>query len=138
MHCLADVLSFIEHGIDLVYDGGDDFVFPCELIGRAGGGVAFGDGQGAGSDVGRFFAFSNAFAESSVPTVARKASDHQITETTKAGEGVSLSAARDAKPAHLDDGPGHEGGFGVVAEAEAVAHTGSDGDHVFQRAAEFD
>src|SRR5947199_261806 len=62
----ADVFAFVEHGKDLVNHGSDDVVFAGELAGRAGGGVAFGDGQRAGGDGGGLFAFANPFAEAAV------------------------------------------------------------------------
>src|SRR5262252_2087367 len=118
---LADVFAFVEHGVGFVNDGGDDGVFAGELPGGAGGGIAFGDGLHAGGDGGGLFAAADALAKAAVPAVAREAGDHEVAQAAEAGEGVGLRAASGAESADFGDGSGDEGGFGVVAEAEAVA-----------------
>src|SRR5205814_4102037 len=93
---LADVFAFVEHGVGLVNDGGDDGVFAGELPGGAGGGIAFGDGLHVGGDGGGLFAASDALAEAAVPAVLRETGDHEVAQAAEAGEGVGLRAARDA------------------------------------------
>src|SRR6185295_18207747 len=111
--------------------------FAGELIGRARGRVSFGDGLHAGGDVRGFLAAPDAFAESAIAAVPRKAGDHQITETAQAGEGFALRAARDPEPADFHDGTGDQRGFGIIAETKAVTDAGRDGNYVLQRAAQF-
>ena len=56
----------------------------------------------------------------------------------EAGKGFAAAAAGYGEAGDFGDAAGHEGGGGVVAEADAGGDTGGDGDDVLERAAEFD
>src|SRR5262245_3800717 len=65
-HRLGDILAFVQHRMDLVDDRRHDPVFARQLECRACGGVTLGNSEHAGSNIFRFFAAANTFAETSI------------------------------------------------------------------------
>ena len=132
------VLLFVEHGVDLVDDGG----VHAEASGQGergpGGGIAFGNTLAIGKDRLGFFAAADPLAEAAVAAECGKASHGEVAEAAEAGEGFGLSAAGDAEAAHFGDAAGDESGFGIVAEAESIRDAGGDGHDIFEGTAEFD
>ena len=77
-------------------------------------------------------------SDAAVPGECAGASEHQVADAGESGEGIAAAAAGYGEAGDFGDAAGHEGGGGVVAEADAGGDAGGDGDDVFERAAEFD
>src|SRR3974390_1885510 len=121
--------------MNFVDDRGDDVMFASKLEGRTSGGVTFGNGLRTGGNIGRIFTAPDSFAETAIAAMPGKAGDHQVAQAAQAGEGFGLRAASDAEAGDFGDGRSDQGRLRVVAESQAVADTGGQGDDVFDGAA---
>ena len=83
------------------------------------------------------FTAPKTFAEVAIAALFRETRQHEVAQTAQTGERFRLRAARHPQPAYFRQRPRDQSGLGVVAVAQPVAHAGSDGDDVFQRAAVF-
>src|SRR5205807_8991593 len=92
----------------------------------------------AARDVTGLFAPADALAKTSIAAQFGKAGDHEVAEAAQAGESFELSAAGDSKAAHLDGRARYQRGFRIIAEAQAIAHAGGNGDDILQRATHLD
>lgn len=82
--------------------------------------------------------FSEFFADESIAAVSAVAGGDEITESGESEEGFCFSSEGCTETYHFAEPASDECGFGIVAEAEAIADTSGDGDHVFQGTAKFD
>ncbi len=113
------------------------------LAGQSDGGVggehAFGDhAVHTGDDFVELASLAEFDADGAIARQASGAGEHQIAHTGEAGHGFGTAAASDGQARDFGEAAGDERGDGVVAQTEPVADAGGDGDHVLQRAAEFD
>ena len=97
-----------------------DAVAAAEDLGGAGGGDAFGGLVQFGQDVLHGFACGQAQADAVVAGQARGGRRHQVADAGQAEKRQRLAAGGDAELGHLHQAARHQGGFGVVAEAQAV------------------
>ena len=81
-------------------------------------------------------ALAELLADVAVAALLAHAGGDQIAHAGEAGEGLQLAAHGDAEAGQLGEAAGDHRRLGVVADAEAVAHAGGDGDDVLQRPAD--
>lgn len=123
---------------DMVDDGGVDACPARALVGAVGRGDAFGDHVHGTDNLSQRFPFAQTFPNSSVAAVFGKTGNHQVTDTAEALKGFGLSSQRAAQTHELCEGTRDKRRFGIVPEAQAIAYTGGQGEHIFERAAELD
>lgn len=132
------IFVVVEEGVDFADDGNVDSEALGEAEGGTGGGDTFGDGGTGGEGVFEGFAAAEAFAEGPVAAESGEAGDGEVAEAAEAGEGFGAGSGGDAEAADFGLAAGDDGGFGIIAEAEAISDAGGDGDAIFEGAAEFD
>ena len=70
--------------------------------------------------------------------MGRDAGGDEIADAGEAAEGFGAGAQRDPEASDLDESAGDEGGFGVVAGAQAIEDAGGEGDDVLEGAGQLD
>ncbi len=65
------------------------------------------------------------------------AGQHQVSQAGESGHGFGASSAGDGQAGHLGESAGDQSGHRVVTVADAVHHSGGDGNHVLDRASQF-
>ena len=90
----------------------------------------------SGDDVGQFAAFAQFNADAAVAREISGAGQNQIAQSGESGHGVEASAAGHDQARHFGETARDQRRHRIVAEAEAIANAGSDGDDVLQRAAQ--
>ena len=109
-----------------------------QLPGRPRGRIPFRHVHHVGQNIRDFFAAAEAFAETAIATEPRKARHGQIPQSAQAGKRFPFGAARHAEPANLDNRPGHQRRFGIIAKTQSIRNAGGNGNDVLQRAAQLD
>jgi hypothetical protein len=99
-------------------------------------GHAFGDMAEFAGDVGQRLAFGQQQADATIARQVAGAGQHQVAHAGQAHEGFAPGAERFAEAGNLDQAARDQRGAGVVAETEAVADAGGDGQHVLHRTAD--
>ena len=71
-----------------------------------------------------------------VPGVGTGTGDNQVAYAGESRQGLPSGTHGDSQAGHFRQSPGHEHGLGVVSVAQACDHTGTQGNDVFQSAAQ--
>ncbi len=130
--------ALVQDGVHLFGDGHFHVAGVSQADGGGGGEDAFGDhAVHAGDDFGELLAAAEFDADAAIARQAAGAGEDEVAESGESGHGFGAASAGDDEARHFGQAARDEGGDGVVAEAEAVADSGGDGDGVLQRAAEF-
>ncbi len=106
-----------------------------ELQGRLRGMHALGHMPQRGHDMVEPLPLRQRQADAAVARQIAGGGQYQIAQTAQAHEGIGLPAQRHAQPRKLGQPTGDERRARVVAQAHAVTHPGSDGQHILHRAA---
>src|SRR5262249_44376204 len=85
----------------------------------------------------QLFASRQALAHHAVTAMAAHAGGDEIAQPRETEEGRSLRAQGDAEARHLHLAARKKRRFGVVPQAQAIAYSGCDANHVLERAAQF-
>ena len=128
----------MQNGIHLLGDRHLDATSASQSDRSLGGEDAFRDRPvHAGDDVRQFAAAAQFDAYAAIARESAGAGEHQVAQAGESGHGFLAAAAGHGQPRDLSQAAGDESGNGIVAESQSVAHSGRDGDNVFQRSAEF-
>ncbi len=77
-------------------------------------------------------------AQPMIPALAPGTRRHQVSHSRQPAERLRPGPQRDTQTCHLGQAPRDEGGLRIVAEAEAIADAGADGDDILQHTAQLD
>ena len=91
----------------------------------------------AGNDFGQFAAAAQFDADAAIARKSSGAGEHQVSQAGEPGHGFLAAAAGHGQSCDLSQAASDESGDGIVAESQPVAHSGRDGDNIFQRSSEF-
>src|SRR5207245_25329 len=112
-------------------------VFPSQAQGSVGGEHALGDcAVHSLDDLLELLALAQGSAYAAVAGKTARAGKNQVTHTGQPGHGLRLSTTGHSQAGDFSQAAGNQGGYGVVAKAQAAAHTCSDGNHVLERSAQ--
>lgn len=135
---LEGAFVFVEDFVDLFGDGHFDAEFLGEVVDALGGFDAFGDDVGFGEDLLECHALAEFDADGAVAAEAAGAGEDEVAHAGQSGEGEGVGAHADGESGDFVESAGDHAGGGVVAEIHAADGAGSDGDDVFDCAANFD
>jgi len=134
----SGIFALLKDEFHLLGDGHLDTAFASELEGGSGGENTFSHLSAETlEDFGELAAFTERLTNGSVSREGTGAGQDEVAYSTETGEGLRIASAGDSEPCHFGDATGDERGSGVMAQADAHSDAGSDGDDVFESAAEF-
>src|SRR5712692_974647 len=142
LHQLADSLArraaLIKHGVHLLGDGHLDPRFARQLHRSGSSAHTFGHHAHRADNLIEPAALAQLHAHGAVAAERAGARQHQIAHAGQPRESFAQPAQRAGQTRHLRKAASDQRGGGVVAEAQSLADSCSDGDDVFHRAAQLD
>ena len=108
------------------------------FVGAAGSGNSFGHHVHRPRDLIKRFALAEPFSDGVIAAVLAVAGHDQDRRRRSIHKRFGRLRPWRAEPDHFGQRSRDQRGFGIVAQAEAIADSGSDCEHILQRAAELD